>query len=204
MENKLQQLTQKLYEEGLSKGRSDADKLVGEAQERAKKIVTEARQQADAIVSDAKKSAEELKRNAMTELSLAGRQSIAALKENINRLIVAKSVSGSVHAVSIDPEFIGKLLLAVAKNWNGSDTEKVSLSALLPASMKEDFEGKFEASVKTILAEGIEVGYSESVKSGFRIGPKEGGYYISFTDEDFDALLGEYLKGKVAEILYSE
>ena len=31
MENKLQQLTQKLYDEGLEKGRAEADKLVAEA-----------------------------------------------------------------------------------------------------------------------------------------------------------------------------
>ena len=31
MENKLQQLTQKLYDEGLEKGRAEADRLVAEA-----------------------------------------------------------------------------------------------------------------------------------------------------------------------------
>ena len=31
MENKLQQLTQKLYDEGLEKGRAEADKLVADA-----------------------------------------------------------------------------------------------------------------------------------------------------------------------------
>ncbi len=42
MENKLQQLTQKLYDEGLEKGRADADKLVSEARAEAQKIVAEA------------------------------------------------------------------------------------------------------------------------------------------------------------------
>jgi V/A-type H+-transporting ATPase subunit E len=52
------------------------------------------------------------------------------------------------------------------------------------------------------LAEGVEVGYSERVKSGFKVAPKEGGYYISFTEEDFSALLAEYLKEKVTKMLY--
>ena len=42
MENKLQQLTQKLYEEGLEKGRSEAEKCVAEAQEKAAKIIADA------------------------------------------------------------------------------------------------------------------------------------------------------------------
>lgn len=39
MENKLQQLTQKLYDEGLEKGRAEADKLVADAKAEAQKIV---------------------------------------------------------------------------------------------------------------------------------------------------------------------
>ena len=39
MENKLQQLTQKLYDEGLEKGRAEADKLVADAKAEARKIV---------------------------------------------------------------------------------------------------------------------------------------------------------------------
>jgi V/A-type H+-transporting ATPase subunit E len=55
-----------------------------------------------------------------------------------------------------------------------------------------------------LLSAGIEVGYSAEVKSGFKVGQKEGGYYISFTDEDFDALMKEYLREKVAELLYTK
>ena len=42
MENKLQQLTKKLYDEGLEKGRAEADKLVADAKAEARKIVAEA------------------------------------------------------------------------------------------------------------------------------------------------------------------
>ena len=45
MENKLQELTKKLYDEGLEKGRAEADRLVGEAKNEAAKIVAEARAQ---------------------------------------------------------------------------------------------------------------------------------------------------------------
>ena len=39
MENKLEQLTQKLYNEGLAKGRMEADDLVAKAQGEAAKII---------------------------------------------------------------------------------------------------------------------------------------------------------------------
>ncbi len=204
MENKLQELTNKLYEEGLSKGRADADKILSEAQEKAGKIVAEAKEEAEGIKSKARKSAEELQRNTMTELSLAGKQAVAALKESINGMIIAKSVSGSVRNVTVDPQFIKEMLLAVGANWNGASSGKVTLSALLPAEWQEKFAKEFEGATKELLKEGIEVGYSDKVKTGFKVGEKGGGYYISFSDADFDALLGEFLKEKVSGILYGK
>lgn len=203
MENKLQELTNKLYEEGLSKGRADADKLVADAEAKAKKIVADAEEKAEGIVSNARKSAEELRRNTMTEISLAGKQAVTALRDSISDMIIAKTVSGSVHKVSVDPQFVKEMLLAVASNWNGASSGKVTLSALLPASLQAEFGKEFEGAAKELLKEGIEVGYSDKVKTGFKVGEKGGGYYISFSDSDFDALLGEFLKDKVSQILYN-
>lgn len=138
----------------------------------------------------------------MTEISLAGREALAKIKSEISEAIVAKSVAGSVHEASLDAEFVKKTLLAVASNWNGNSTDKVSLSALLPADRRAELDKVFSASASELLAKGIEVGYSESVKSGFKVGAKGGSYYISFTDESFDALMGEYLRDKVSELLY--
>lgn len=202
MENKLQKLTEQLYEEGLSKGRADAEKLVADAQTKAKAIVAEAKAEAEAIVAAAQKQAEDLSKNTMTEISLAGRQAVAKLKSEINGMIVAETASTAVAEATLDAAFVKDMLLAVAKNWNGASTDKVSLSALLPANKQATLDKAFAASTKELLEAGVEVAYSKGVKSGFKIGPKEGGYYISFADEDFDALLGEYLRDKVSTLLY--
>lgn len=202
MENKLQKLTEQLYEEGLSKGRADADKLVADAQNKAKTIVAEAKAEAEAIVAAAQKQAEDLSKNTMTEISLAGRQAVAKLKSEINGMIVAETASKAVSEATMDAAFVKEMLLTVAKNWNGASTDKVSLSALLPADKQATLDKAFAAATKELLAAGVEVSYSKGVKSGFKIGPQDGGYYISFADEDFDALLGEYLRDKVSTLLY--
>ena len=202
MENKLQQLTQKLYDEGLSKGRSEAEKLVADASAKAKSIIADASAEAEVILKNARKAAEDLQKNSLTEISLAGRQAVSKIKEEISGLIVAKTVSGSVAQANMDTTFIKEMLLAVAKNWNGASSDKVSLSALLPADRQAQLDAALAGSVQQLLSAGIEVGYSKDVKSGFKVGAKDGGYYISFSDEDFDALLGEYLREKVSKILY--
>ena len=200
MENKkLQELTSKLYEEGLSKGREEAAQMVAEAEAKAASLVAEAEAKAEAIVKAAEAKAAEVKKNNDTEMKLAVRQIVATLRENIAELVVAKVSEPAVHAVALDVEFVKEMLLAVARVWNG---EKVALEATLPAEMKAKFDADADGAVKALLAAGIEVGYSEKVKSGFKVAPKEGGYYISFTEEDFSALLAEYLKEKITKMLF--
>ncbi len=203
MENKLQELTRKLYDEGLSQGKTDADKLVADAKAEAKRIVDEAQSKADGIIAAAEKSAAEMGKTAMTELSLAGKQAMAALKASIEKMITARCVAPAVHAASVDASFVKEMLLTVARSWKSDATGKVELKALLPAEWQEKLDGEIKAAVDALLAAGIEVGYSEKVKNGFKVGEKDGGYFISFTDADFDALLGGYLKEKVSKILYS-
>ena len=70
MENKIQELTDKIYREGVEKGNEEAQRLIGEAQKEAQKLLEEARKQADSIVADAQKKADELTDNTKSELKL--------------------------------------------------------------------------------------------------------------------------------------
>ena len=204
MENKLEKLTQKLYEDGLSKGRKEAEKVLADAKAEADKIVADAKGAADKILKTAKLKSEELANNAQTEIALACKQTVTALKNSIAEMIVAKSIKEDVREANLDPAFIKDMLLAVAKSWSGAQGGKVLLEALLPADRKSTLDKAFEVSVKDILAAGVEIKYSNSVENGFKIGPKAGGFHISFSDADFDALLSDYLRSNVAEILYQQ
>lgn len=200
MENKkLQELTEKLYAEGLSKGREESERMVAEAEQRASQLIAEAEERAATIIKNAEQKAAEVKKNNETEMTLATRQMVALLRENIANLVVCKVGEPTVHAALLDVEFVKQMLLSVAHAWNG---ERVQLEAVLPVEMKAKFDAEADGAVKALLAEGIEVGYSERVKSGFKVAPKEGGFYVSFTEEDFSALLAEYLKEKVIKMLF--
>ena len=57
MENKIQELTDKIYKEGVEKGNEEAQRLIANAQEEARKIITDAQKQADSIMMSSHKSA---------------------------------------------------------------------------------------------------------------------------------------------------
>ena len=202
MEDKLQKLTRKLYEEGLSKGRSDADDLVAKAKEEARVIVNEARVKADSILREAQRQAEELQKNTETEVALASRQTIATLKEQIQSLVTAKELTPRVKDAVNDTAFLKDMILLTCKNWEGNGQTNTELEVMLPENAKAELLKELKSMLENALDSGVTVKTSEAVKSGFQVAPKEGGYYISFTDEDFDALFREYLRPKVAELLF--
>ena len=201
MENKLKELTDRLYGEGLEKGRVEADRLVADAKEQAAKILADAQAEATRIVKQAEDKAADTAKNSMTEISLAGKQALATIKNEIAEAIIAKSVGEGVKQATVDAAFVKSMLLEVAKIWN-SDGSKADLKALLPAALEAEFSKLFEGSAKEMLAAGVEVGYSNEVRNGFKVGAKDGGYYIAFTDESFAALMQEYLREKVSQLLF--
>ena len=202
MESKLKELTERLYGEGLEKGRAEAERLVADAKADAAKILAEAKSEAAAIVKAAESKAADTAKNSMTEIALAGKQALAKIKSEIADAIIARTVSSAVKEATVDATFVKSLLLAVAANWNNSGS-KVELKAMLPAELESDFSKVFETSAKELLAAGIEVGYSEEVRNGFKVAERDGGYYISFTDESFEALMCEYLREKISTLLFA-
>ena len=95
MENKIQELTDKIYREGVEKGNEEARKLVAQAQEEAKKIVEDARKEAEQIVADARKSADELSENTKSELKLFAGQAVNALKSEIASVVCGQIVDSN-------------------------------------------------------------------------------------------------------------
>ena len=53
-----------------------------------------------------------------------------------------------------------------------------------------------------ILGKKVEATFSKKVSGGFTIGPKDGGWFISFTDETFKELISGYLRPATKKILF--
>ncbi len=50
----------------------------------------------------------------------------------------------------------------------------------------------------------MEASFSKKIAGGFKIGPKDGGYFISLTDESFQELIGAYVRPATKQILFGE
>jgi V/A-type H+-transporting ATPase subunit E len=199
--NKLQELTDKLYNEGLSKGQQEAEILLHQAKIEAEKILSEAKSKAVEIEIAAKKQAAETKANAEAEIKLVGRQIIGEVKQAVENLILTKTVSSDVKHAFEDVAFLQSLMKTATEQFNPHHSEKFNLFMIVPEGQRQDVAGYLAAKVPAVLSS-LEISEDSRMKSGFKIGFRDEGYYIGFTDEDFDNLFKTYLRPKVSELLF--
>ena len=198
--DKLQELTQKLYEEGLAKGKTEGDRILLNAREQADAIVKSAREEADAIVAKARKEAEDYRTKVEGDVKMAATQTIQETKTAIENLVVAQAVDAPAKAALADAEYVKELIGAVASKF--APEVDGDLNIILPEALK----GKLDAYVSGVLAKslgkGVTLDFSKKLSGGFQIGPKDGGYYISFSDETFAELIGSYLRPATKKLLF--
>ena len=200
MQNKLQELTDRLYNEGLSKGKQEGEELLAKAKVQAEEIVAKAQAEAAQIVADAQKQAEELKTKTASDIKMAAGQSIAATKKDIETLIVGKMTEADVKKALTSAEFVREVIKAVAEKFTTDGP--ADLAVVLPESLKKEVEPFVTKELAKTLGAGVEASFSKKVSGGFRIGPKEGGYFVSFTDETFNELISEYLRPATKKLLF--
>jgi V/A-type H+/Na+-transporting ATPase subunit E len=204
MQKKLQELTDKIYKEGINKSREEGDKLIAEATKQSEQILSEAKKKADGLIARAEKESEEMKKNSLNELQLAAKQLISDLKQQIVDLIQVKAVKPETQGSFKDVAFTQDIIRSLVSNWDPQSGENVELSVLLPLEKQKEFDAFFKDKSKDLLKKGIDISYTESLKGGFKIGPKDGGFMISFSDEDFENLFKTYMRPKLISMLFDE
>ena len=200
MQNKLQELTDKLYNEGLSKGKQEGEELLAKAKVQAEEIVAKAQTEAAQIVAAAQKQAEEIKTKVASDIKMASSQSLSATKKDIETLVVGKMTDEPVKKALTSADFVKELIKAVAEKFTTEGP--MDLALILPESLQKDLEPFVNGELGKALNAGIEASFSKKIGGGFKIGQKDGGYFVSFTDATFHELIAEYLRPATKKILF--
>ena len=200
MQNKLQELTDKLYNEGLSKGKQEGEALLAKAKAQVDDMLAKAQAEAAQIIAAAQKQAEEIRTKTASDIKMASSQSIAATKKDIETLIVGKMTGEAVKKTLSSPDFIKDLIKTVAEKFTTDGP--VDLNLILPESLKNDLEPFATKELGKILGAGVQASFSKKIAGGFQIGPKDEGWFVSFTEETFNQLISEYLRPATKKLLF--
>jgi V/A-type H+-transporting ATPase subunit E len=204
MENKLQELTQKLYTTGVEKAKNEADIIIAEAKKKADKIIADANKQATSIIGNAKTESAEFKTKIESELKLTSKQVITSIKNQVTNLVTQDLLSKDIEKSLDDDNFIKTIIELMVKKWQTDDAESTDLQIILPQKEKDNFNKYIKEKISHLMKKGLEVNFEDSFKSGFKIAPKDNSYIINFTNEDFDNFFKSYLRAKTANLLYGE
>ncbi|MFA8435328.1 MAG: V-type ATP synthase subunit E [Marinifilaceae bacterium] len=202
MTNKILELTEKIYNEGIVKAKVEADQIIADAKEEANEILKSAKKQELEILERAKIQATELKKNTDSEIQLSARQFMSELKQQITNLVTVAQVEPSVKAAFYDIEFVKKIILTVIQNWNPQKPEELNLTILLPEKDEKEFSDFFETKAINTLNQGIDIQFDSKISNGFKIKPKAANYVISFSDKDFENYFKRYIKDRTKKMLF--
>lgn len=199
MEQNLDTLVNRIYEDGLQKARKEAESIVSSAQSEAAEIRKKAKEEAESLLAKARSEADYLKQSTESELQLASTQALSRLRSEMVSILSEKVLSSAVKEAALDPAFVRDMVLELGKNWK--EDGPVDLELTLPESMKSRIDASFEAAIKKEL-DGLKIEFKK-IEAGFLIQKKGSSFELDFTDESLKALLKPYLRKITVERFFS-
>jgi V/A-type H+/Na+-transporting ATPase subunit E len=196
MNTKLQELTDKIYLEGVEKGEAAAAEIISKAQAEADEIIAKAKAEAEKILQTTDEKAKELTKNTRSELKLFAQQAVNSLKSEITNMVCGDIVSVSVKAATADKTFMQKMIQIMVEEL--AKTQEVTIEA----KNAEELTAYFKANAKDLLNKGVKITQANNIKTDFTIVPAEGGYKLTFGEEEFIAYFKEFLRPKLIEMLF--
>lgn len=200
MNDKLQQLTDKLYQEGLSKGKKEGEAILQEAQKKAEEIIAQAQKQADEILGKAKAEARDWQHKVESDVKMASAQSLQATKKDIENVIIGSIAAEPAKKALADTNFLKDIIIEVARRF--STENAADLSLVLPEKLQNQLEPFVKNELAKVLGKEVKVSFSKKIAGGLTIGPADGSYFVSLTDETFSELIGEYLRPATKKLLF--
>ena len=200
MSNKLKELTDRLYNEGLSKGREEGELLLANARKEAEDILAAARREAETIVKEAAENAEKLRSKAESDIRMASEQSLQATRKDIEDLLLNSICADKVSTALKDEDLVKEMIMSVAARFDAEASEDLSL--VLPEDLRNKWEPWVASVLTKTLGKKVEASFSKKISGGFTIGPKDGSWYVSFSDETFRELISEYLRPVTRKLLF--
>ena len=212
----VENLIQRLRDQGVDAGQKRAEKIVLDAQKRAEWIIEEAELEAKLLLEKAKKQSDALRVSGEDALKLATRDALLKLRDTL-----LGSFSTEVQRVvgqKMDQEvFLERLILQLAgKVREELDLDiKENISLFLPNNpvgvdelknnpdeLKVGTLTHFTAAIAAdMLRKGVSIKVSDDVSGGLSVRLKDDDMVVDFTDETLSALLLEHLQPRFRTLL---
>ena len=198
MDVQLQELIDKIKQDGVATAESEAAKIIATAEKKAESIISSANEKAEEIKKTAKAEAEKMEKAGEEAIIQAGRNMLLSFKDALIAEFDGLIQEGTEKALSKD--VLTKLVPETVKAW-AKNSDASELSVLLSEKDLKALEKSLTTSLKAEIKKGLEVKPDNTLTAGFRIGVKNGAAFYDYSAESLAEMFAAYLNPKVAALM---
>ncbi len=198
MEIQLQELIDRIKEDGVASAEKEAALILTEANIKANEIIENAQKEAEKLLSDAKAENERFVKVSEDAIRQASRNLLISFRESIVKelnVILAQNVN-EIYSSQAVTEIIVKVIIALAENNSTDD-----ISILLNEKDKEKLENALLSAFKEKASDGISIAPNDDFEGGFRVSVNNGTAYYDYSAEAVTEMLSAYLNPRVTELM---
>ncbi len=199
MAQQIQELINKIKQEGIEAAEQKSKELDLQAQAKAQKIIDEAKINAQKIVQDGKKEIEQMKITTQAALKQSSRDMLLTLKkeiENVLKKITQKNVNDS-----LTPDSLSRILGSIAEKTFSEQKENVDIKVLLSQTDLESLKNGIIAKLQKELKGKIVFQSRDDISKGFAISFDSGKSSFDFSDKSLADYIAGFVNEEVAKII---
>lgn len=199
MDNKIQELAEKIYKDGVAKADAEAGQIVANAERSSKAMVEKAEEKANAIIANANEEANQIRKQAITEVKNMVNGAEESLLLKITDLINGKAVKAAINETFAKPESLYQVVLEMAKQTLNGDAKGVEIST----SEAKALESYIRSKAKEVLDSRVTIKEVAGKAANFDISPEGADYKINVSKEAFTKYFTEFMRPRMREILFT-
>ena len=193
---KLEEITSKIYAEGVEKGKAQAEEIIKKAQDDAAAIVAKAEKESADKLAKAEAKAAEIDKNTRAELKLYAEQCVNALRTEVTNLVNGQIVSENIKAAAADKAFMQGIIAKMAEQMAKDGNVEIA------AKDAKELQAYFAKNAKGVLDKGVSIKEVKGLATDFEITAAKGGYKLAFGEKEFEAYFKEFLRPQLIELLF--
>lgn len=195
MDDKIKQLTDKVYTEGVERARTEGERIIAEAQERAASIVREAEARATELRQSAEQSNIRHREQTESELKLYAQRLVESTRASIEDSLTGTIATDAVRALQLDGDLLRQLVLKIVGGFS------VERGVVIETSEAEALQAHLSSAAKGLLEAGLEIKSVAGVPTHYVVRPKDGAYKVEIKPETFVELFKSVLRPTLASLL---
>jgi V/A-type H+-transporting ATPase subunit E len=193
MEVQIQELIDRIKNEGIEEAEKKANRIEEEAKKKAQSIIEDAHKKAGEIIENAKTEAEKFEITGKQAVMQAGRDLILSLRLDIIAIFNALVKKQTKKTFSKD--ILKELILKITDSWikKGVSNLEILLSGEDLSLLEEFFSGQFADTLK----KGVTISAAKGIDAGFHISEKDSSAFYDITDKGIAEALCQYLNPRL-------